>query len=312
MNDSVKYYAAMCGLKLLDTVFSIGGLVSHFCGMVYSSTFSIVTGLENTWCFYEGEAVPVQQRFTSSTRCDNIEWYYYKRTKEWVHRTAVYRKTPKRCPWMLVNLVKPNGDTEDLSEFFAGHRFYMPQGYIQWPTAEQMLAAWSIESYEWYLGEKRETTMMTVMDKCCAEHSFYISLEDEDSLRAYWRTFGMTYSADSSAVPSEQSSETETEEEDVEEEDVEEAEEEAEEEQSEDTEETEEVEEAVEVDEAEAEEHSEEDAEETDKTEQTEDAGETEAPHEEAPTLELGSDTELVPELPASTPSSANRMDEVD
>ncbi len=189
--------------------------------MVYSSTFSILTGLENTWCFYEHTAVPVHQRFTSSTRCDNIEWYYYRRTREWVHRSAVFGKPAKRCPWMMVTLVKPNGDMEDLSEFFAGHRFYMPCGYIQWPSAEQMLAAWSIETYNWYLGDKAEKTLMSIMDKNCEEHSFYITLQDEDSVRAYWRTFGMNYSADSSAVPSEVSTDSEGEEIQEEEETVE-------------------------------------------------------------------------------------------
>jgi hypothetical protein len=204
----------MIGLKFLSAFCSITDLVSYFCWMVYSSTFSILTGLENTWCFYENSGVPVQHRFTSSTRCDNIEWYYYRRTKEWIHRTAVYGKPSKRCPWMLTTVMKANGETEDLSEFFASHRFYMPHGYIQWPTAEQMLAAWSIESYEWFLGDKTDKTMMTIMDKNCEEHTFYIGLQDEDSMRAYWRTFGMTYSADSSSVPSEVSSEDEEEDED--------------------------------------------------------------------------------------------------
>lgn len=201
----------MVGLKLLNTTCSISDVISYFFGMVYSSTFSIITGLENTWCFYENTGVPVQKRFTSSTRCDTIEWYYYRRTREWVHRTAVTGKSAKRCPWMITNLVKPDGDIVDLSEFFAGHRFYMPHGYIKWPTAEQMLAAWGIESHQWFLGENSGKTMMTIMDKNCEEQSFYISLEDEESLRAYWRTFGMTYSADSSATPSEESSEHEVE-----------------------------------------------------------------------------------------------------
>ncbi len=212
MQDSVKYYSALIGLKFLSFFCSVADLVSYFFGMVYSSTFSILTGLENAWCFYDNTSVPVQQRFTSSTRCDNIEWYYYRRTREWVHRTAVFGKPGKRCPWMMATLVKPNGDMEDLSEFFAGHRFYMPYGYIQWPTAEQMLAAWSIETYNWYLGDNATKTMMTIMDKNCEEHSFYIGLQDDDSVRAYWRTFGMNYSADSSAVPSEVSTDSEEEE----------------------------------------------------------------------------------------------------
>ncbi len=209
MQDSVKYYSALIGLKFLSFFCSVTDLVSYFCGMVYSSTFSILTGLENAWCFYDNTAVPVQHRFSSSSRNHNIEWYYYKRTREWVHRSAVFGKPGKRCPWMMVTLVKPNGDMEDLSEFFAGHRFYMPCGYIQWPTAEQMLAAWSIETYNWYLGDNATKTMMTVMDKNCEEHSFYIGLQDDDSVRAYWRTFGMNYSADSSAVPSEVSTDSE-------------------------------------------------------------------------------------------------------
>lgn len=202
----------MIGLKSFNMFCSITDLVSYFCGMVYSSTFSILTGLENCWCFYENSTVPVQQRFTSSTKRDNIEWYYYKRTREWVHRTAVSGKPGKRCPWMMATLVKSNGETEDLSEFFGMHRFYMPHGYIQWPTAEQMLASWSMESYEWFLGDKAGKTMMTIMDKNCEEHTFYIGLQDDDSVRAYWRTFGMNYSADSSSVPSEASSEGEEEE----------------------------------------------------------------------------------------------------
>ncbi len=298
MQDSIKYYSALLGLKLLATVCSITDLISYFIGMVYSSTFSIVTGLENTWCFYENTGVPVQQRFTSSTRCHNIEWYYYRRTKEWVHRTAVLRKPAKRCPWMMTTLVKPNGDLVDLSEFFAGHRFYMPYGYIQWPTAEQMLAAWSIESYEWFLGENAGKTMMTIMDKNCEEQSFYIALEDEDSMRAYWRTFGMTYSADSSSVPSEVSSENE----DSEAEEAEEQENTEESEHEENTEETDEQEEAEE-------------------TEQQEQSPEetTEQPvveTEEQPT----SDTEgavLLPESPAEEEEEeevlvGNRMEEVD
>lgn len=209
MHDSVKYYTAIIGLKFLSTACSIADLISYFFEMVYSSTFSILTGLENTWCFYEHTGVPVQQRFTNSMNRDNIEWYYYKRTREWVHRTAIMHKPAKRCPWMLTALVKPNGDMVDLSEFFAAHRFYMPSGYIQWPTAEQMLAAWSIESHEWFLGDNAGKTMLTIMDKNCEEQSFYVGLDDMESLRAYWRTFGMTYSADSSSAPSEESSEHE-------------------------------------------------------------------------------------------------------
>ncbi len=209
MQEFIKYYSAIIGIKLLNTVFSITDLISYFCGMVYSSSFSILTGLENVWCFYEGSDVPVQQRFTSSNGRQKIEWYYYRRTREWVHRDAVSRKPAKRCPWMITTLVTPYEDTIDLSEFFAGHRFYMPRGYIQWPTAEQMMAVWSIESYQWFIGDSANKTMMTIMDKDCEEHSFYIGLQDEDSMRAYWRTFGMTYSADSSAAPSEASSEGE-------------------------------------------------------------------------------------------------------
>jgi len=211
MQDSIKYYSAIVGLKVLNTVCSITDLISYFCETVYSSTFSILTGLENTWCFYENTSVPVQQRFTSSTSRQSIEWYYYRRTREWVHRTAVLGKPAKRCPWMITSLITPDGDTVDLSEFFAGHKFYMPRGYIQWPTAEQMLAVWSIESHRWFLGENAGKSMMNIMDKNCEDHSFYIGLDDETSLRSYWSTFGLTYSADSSSSPSEESSEHEDE-----------------------------------------------------------------------------------------------------
>ena len=300
MQDSIKYYSAIVGLKLLATVCSITDLISYFFGMMYSSSFSILTGLENTWCFYENTGVPVQQRFTSSTRCHNIEWYYYRRTKEWVHRTAVSRKPAKRCPWMMTTLVKPNGDMVDLSEFFAGHRFYMPYGYIQWPTAEQMLAAWSIETYEWFLGENAGKTMMTIMDKNCEEQSFYIALEDEDSMRAYWRTFGMTYSADSSSVPSEESSEHE---------------EEVDDEESEENEESEHEDNTEVVEEQEG----------AEETEQQEEAEETEQPTvetEEQPTIETEeqptSDTEdavLLPESPTDEEEEVlvrNHMEDVD
>ncbi len=209
--ESLKYYSAMAGLKVFNAVCSAVDMYSYFFGMVYSSVYSILTGMENTWCFYDGADLPVQKRFTDSARTESVEWFYFRRTREWVHRTAITGKAAKKCPWMTATLVKPNGDMVDLSEFFAGHRFYMPYGYIKWPTAEQMLAAWSIESHQWFIGDNAEKTMMTVMDMGCDEHSFSVGLRDDDSLRAYWRTFGMTYSADSSAAPSEGGSEDEEE-----------------------------------------------------------------------------------------------------
>lgn len=262
----------MLGLKLVDAIFTVGDALSYFCGLVYASTFSIVTGLENIWCFYENETVPVQKRFTASNRTDDVEWYYYRRTREWVHRNATFGKAPKKCPWMLATVVKQNRDQEDLSEFFASHRFYMPQGYIQWPTAEQMLAAWSIESHQWFIGAKRDTTKMTIMDKDCVDHTFNISLEDEDSLRAYWSTFGMTYSADTSVAPSEESSESEG-----------------------IVEESEENEEAVE-----------------NTSEEVPEEAVEESSHEEKPDIEVNSDSEVIAEISDSPPASADRMDEMD
>jgi hypothetical protein len=294
MQEFIKYYSAIIGIKLLNTVFSFTDLISYFCGMVYSSSFSILTGLENTWCFYEGSDVPVQQRFTSSTTRQKIEWYYYRRTREWVHRDAVPRKPAKRCPWMITTLVTPCEDTIDLSEFFAGHRFYMPRGYIQWPTAEQMIAAWSIESYQWFIGDSANKTMMTIMDKDCEEHSFYIGLQDEDSMRAYWRTFGMTYSADSSAAPSEASSEGEEDE----------SEESEESEHEENTEEAEE--ETVQTDEQQ---------EEASEQQQEEASEQPVVETEEQPTSDT-EDAVLLPESPVEEEEAevlvGNRMDEVD
>ena len=160
--------------------------ISQTCGAMYAA----VTSLDSNWLFMQGTGMPVQMRYTHSAIRDRAEWQYIERTGQWVRRGCLFGERAHKFPFVLITL-NVGGSRYEMTEFFANHTYYHPQGRPSIPEPLMLVNAWSIMSHIWFNFEQLQRGFLEIMNMNCDIISVPIIMPREH-LGVYYEQFGLT------------------------------------------------------------------------------------------------------------------------
>ena len=186
------------GLGLVGDVFS---WFSFYLNQLYSATYGAITGQDSTWLFFN-DGAPVQMKYTRSMTRDS-PWWYNQRTREWVRRGTQYGERGHTLPFVMCTLHTPDGEY-DLTEFFSAHKYYFPNCRHVFPTPEQLLSSWSIESHIWLTDTQKDASYYTIMGGDCNDYRIPIVMYDDNVEE--WATYNRLFGVEESESESESES----------------------------------------------------------------------------------------------------------
>ncbi len=207
-----SYYATLfkpvgllLAVRILQGLGLVGGIFSWFgfyLNQLYSAMYGAITGQDSTWLFFN-DGAPVQMKYTRSMTRDS-PWWYNQRTHEWVRRGTEYGERGHNLPFVMCTLHTPDGE-HDLTEFFSSHKYYFSNCRHVFPTPEQLLSSWSIESHIWLTDTQKDASYYTIMGGDCNDYRIPIVMYDDnvEERATYNRLFGVEESESESEEESE-------------------------------------------------------------------------------------------------------------
>ena len=186
--------AAIRLLQALGLVGDICGWFHFYLNQLFNAVYGTVTGQDASWLFFN-DGAPVQMKYTlSMTR--EAPWWYNQRTHQWVYRGTQYGERGYNLPFVMCTLHTPVGEYE-LTEFFSEHKYYFSNRRNTFPSSEQLLSSWSIESHIWLTDTQKDNSYYTIMGSDCEDYTIPIIMDNNEEATAnYKRLFGVEDESD--------------------------------------------------------------------------------------------------------------------
>jgi hypothetical protein len=147
-----------------------------------------IFGYTDTWAFMDNEHLPVQVRYIRPDELSEVDMFYRSSMNLWftdyIHIVNTY------IPWITATL-EIAGKVYDLSEFMMHQKVKVDIRRPVYPSADQLVAAWSLRVGRWFSFADRCNAVLRVMNGDCEEFELGLVLNSDEEVDTYGLSLGV-------------------------------------------------------------------------------------------------------------------------
>ena len=169
-------------LVIFNTLYDIATNIKDSVLNVFDDAVYYFFGYTDVWGFFENEHIPVQVRYISPSYMSEVDYFYNNSTNLWY--TSYKNAIVSRIPWISA-VIEVGSRKYDISEYIMEQKIRVNALEPFYPSADMLVAAWSIKTGKWFTFEERCNATLRVMNDACDEFELGLILNSDEEVNIF-------------------------------------------------------------------------------------------------------------------------------